>query len=262
MSNASPRSARGARPFALLRTAAVIGGSTLGVLAASAITALYLMGRDHPAQYEPRVRALENTFRNGYPRGEVLLSGSSFFERWITSAADLAPLRTTNIGIGGTKAGDHLAYFSRMVLPFQPAALVLYIGSNDINGLPLFTKSASHTVRLVTEYIATVRRHLPQTRIYYVAITEAPARRRVRDQIQQANNALADLAASTGDFTFIDTAPQLLRPDGSIDESLFGRDRLHFNSHGYDVFATAVRAGLRPEYDRSTNPTNTDKGDQ
>ncbi|MEV6712855.1 GDSL-type esterase/lipase family protein [Lentzea sp. NPDC051208] len=209
-----------------------------------AAAVLYFMGRDHPKQWESRVDAIRQRFAAGYPQGEVLLTGSSYMEYWRTSAEDLTPLATTNIGIGGTKAGDHIAYFDRMIVPFAPAALVVYIGSNDISGLPFFSKSADETVSLVEHYLDLARTRLPKTRIYYIAITEAPSRERVRPEIQKANRALADLARSRGDFTFIDTAPALLRTDGSIDHALFADDRLHLNAEGYRRFATAVKAGL------------------
>lgn len=83
-------------------------------------TGLYLWGRDDPAQYASRVEAIEHRFASVYPTGEVLITGSSYLERWSTSETDLAPLKTTNIGIGGTKAGDHLAYLDRMVVPPSP----------------------------------------------------------------------------------------------------------------------------------------------
>ena len=193
------------------------------------------------------MKAIEQRFATGFPRGQVLLTGSSYMEYWHTSEEDLAPLKTTNIGIGGTKAGDHIAYIDRMVVPFAPSALVVYIGSNDISGLPFFSKSAQETVALVERYLDDVRARLPETRIYYIAITETPSRQRVRTELQNANRALADLARTRGDFTFIDTAPTLLRADGSINETLFTDDRLHLNDEGYRLFATAVRAGLCAE---------------
>ena len=223
-------------------------------LAGGAIT-LWYFGHDDPARYEESVDAIEQRFADGYPQGQVLLSGSSFFEFWETSADDLAPLPTTNIGIGGTKVIDHLTYFDRMVVPFAPRTLVLYIGSNDMGGIPLYTKSAEHTVGLIEQYIAEAHAKVPDATVYYVAVTEAPARAGVRSDIQHANAMLAERARETGDFTFIDTAPALLNADGSIDGTLFGPDRLHFNEKGYERFAEAIRQGLAPEYARDWSAT-------
>ncbi|MBS1905895.1 MAG: hypothetical protein JST33_04865 [Actinobacteria bacterium] len=223
-------------------------GTLIGLCTISGFALLWRIGRDAPKQYEAQVKAIEKRFVDGYPQGGTLLSGSSFFEYWTTSDEDLAPLATTNIGIGGTKVGDHLAHFERMIMPFCPRVLVLYIGSNDISGLPLYTKTARQTVALIDEYITMARAKLPDVRIYYVAITETPSRAGVRPEIQAANRMLAAHAERTGDFVFIDTAPALLMPDGTIDERLFGDDRLHLNKSGYDAFSAAVRAGLQTEY--------------
>lgn len=225
-----------------------ICGALVAAVAAGGAIALCIAGRDDPGKYATRVAELEGRYASGFPKGEVLLTGSSFFEYWSTSESDLAPLHTVNIGIGGTKVGDHLAYFDRMVVPFEPRVLVLYVGSNDISGIPFYSKSAQATVQLVAQYIARAKDALPATRIYYVAITETPSRASVRADIQAANRMLAQLADTTGDFVFIDTAPALLLSSGEIDQSLFGEDRLHFNEKGYRVFADAVRSGLQAEY--------------
>jgi lysophospholipase L1-like esterase len=210
---------------------------------------MYQAGRDCPARYEARVREIEALARAEGP-GAVILTGSSFFERWKSSSKDLDPLRTVNIGIGGTKIGDHLAHFDRMVRPFEPRALVVYAGSNDISGIPFFSKDADTVVERVREYIRLVHERLPGVPVFYVAITETPSRSRVRPEIQRANSMLAGASAVDG-FTFIDTAPALLTPQGNIDSSLFGPDRLHFNGRGYERFARRVRAalhsGLKPD---------------
>ncbi|MGO4533492.1 GDSL-type esterase/lipase family protein [Leifsonia sp. 2MCAF36] len=228
---------------------ATLGGAAAlaATLAMGAAIRYVLWARDDPSRYEHDVRELQRRFAADPERDGILLSGSSFFERWTTSGDDLAPLITANIGIGGTRAGDHIAYLDRMVLPRRPRVLVLYIGSNDISGAPFFTKSADRTVDLIMEYIQRVQRALPETRIYYVAITEAPQRARVRSEIQKANRRLA-AESQSGGFRFIDTSQALLRADGSMNRDLFGPDRLHFNERGYRVFASAVRQGLEPEY--------------
>ncbi|WP_020075842.1 GDSL-type esterase/lipase family protein [Cryocola sp. 340MFSha3.1] len=230
----------------LIRVGALVGVGVLAGLVAAGAAALRRFGRDDPTQYEGRVREQEERFGGTYPTGGVLLTGSSFFEFWTSSDEDLAPLRSTNIGIGGTKAGDHLWFFDRMVVPFDPEVLVVYVGSNDINGIPFASKPAADAAPLVLRYLESARRRLPDSRIYYVAITEAPARARVRGEITLAN-AMIEAEADRVGFRFIETSSFLLRPDGSIDRGLFGPDRLHFNARGYERFASAVRHGLQEE---------------
>jgi lysophospholipase L1-like esterase len=233
------------------RAALLIATSAFALGAAIWAGIWHRAGRDDPYRYEQKFRAIENRPREDRPTGAVVLTGSSYIEKWTTSASDLAPLTTVNIGVGGTRARDHTTHLQRMLPGLAPTAVVVYVGSNDINGARFHSKSAAETVPLVLEYLAAVREALPSARIYYVAITEAPSRRRVRGDIRSANRELATAAKKTGLFTFIDTAPALLSPDGSIDESLFGADRLHLNEKGYQKFALAVRDGLAPEFENS-----------
>lgn len=206
----------------------------------------YLAGRDHPAAFEKKVQQIEAA-RSGLEPETVVLTGSSFIERWTRSADDLAPLETVNIGIGGTKIGDHIEYLQRMVVPLAPRAVVVYAGSNDINGIPFFSKPGDQVAARVREYIRELHDRLPQAQVFYIAITETPSRRRVRGDIKYANRLIKAMAAAE-DFVFIDTAPALLTTDGDIDRTLFGPDRLHFNDLGYRRFAAVIRGTLHPHF--------------
>jgi lysophospholipase L1-like esterase len=231
-------------PRRRLRTAAAVSGSLFAAAAVAAAAVLYRMGHDKPSWYAARVRAIPERFPDGLPQGNVLLTGSSYMEFWETSAKDLAPLDTVNIGIGGTKIGDHRAYIAEMIVPFAPRALVVYAGSNDINAIPFLSKSCARVAELVLDYVDAVQRRLPGLPIHYVAITEAPIRARVRAEIQHANRLLKAAAEKRDDFHFVDTAPALLGVDGHIDDTLFRKDRLHLDTNGYAIFASVVRTHL------------------
>ncbi|MGO4535174.1 GDSL-type esterase/lipase family protein [Leifsonia sp. 2MCAF36] len=228
---------------AVRRAGLVAAAVVVGSVAAGAY-ALFRVGRDHPAQYESRVREIERRQEANRGPVHVLLTGSSYIEYWSTSGQDLSPLESINIGIGGTKVGDHLAYLERMVVPFSPEVVVVYVGSNDINGIPFYSKDADEVVALVVAYLSALHERLPDAEIYYVAITEAPIRARVRRQIQAANRKLRAIAESSRHFVFVDTAAALLNPDGSINNSLFRADRLHLNDEGYRRFASVIRQSL------------------
>lgn len=228
----------------------VIRGTLITVgslVAAGALLAggfLVYSGMDAPWTYESRVAAVEDRFAEGYPQGGVVLTGSSYFEYWENSDEDLLPMETTNVGIGGTKIGDQAAFVDRLVTPFNPRAVVVYAGSNDISGIPFFSKKGADVATRVQAYLEDLHAKLPDAKLFYVAITDAPVREGVRDEILAANTAIADFAASTDYVTFIDTAPTLLTADGKIDRSLFRGDRLHFNDAGYEKFASAIQPVL------------------
>lgn len=224
---------------------------SIGILMALIVSAagvlLLIIGPDRPGQFERRVESLKKRLMNPAPQDVVLLAGSSYFELWDTSSRDLEELNTVNVGIGGTKIGDQIFYLDRVVFPFNPRALVVYAGSNDINGFPFFSKTADEVVPRVKEYVSLVHKKFPNLPVYYVAITEAPIRTRVREEIQNTNRMLAAWAEQTREITFIDTAPALLTSSGDIDPSIFRGDRLHLNEKGYEKFAAVIRSALIPD---------------
>ena len=46
----------------------------------------------------------------------------------------MAPLPAVNRGFGGALIDDVVRYADRIVVPYQPAAVVLFAGTDDIGG--------------------------------------------------------------------------------------------------------------------------------
>ena len=71
--------------------------------------------------------------------GKVLLYGSSFFRNWGYERARTQwenatdkKLKIINHGFGGANVDELLYYYSRMVRPYRPSAILLRCGLNDI----------------------------------------------------------------------------------------------------------------------------------
>src|SRR6478752_8191326 len=62
------------------------------------------------------------------PLGSVVVTGSSTIENWTTIQTDLAPLGVIARGIGGSSTDDLDYYLQRIVLVYQPRAVVIYQG--------------------------------------------------------------------------------------------------------------------------------------
>ena len=199
---------------------------------------------ENPEQYLEQVVAVEARLAGCDLAGVVLLSGSSIMEQWQTSAADLTPLASVNIGIGGTRIFDHITYFPRLVRPFNPRALVIYAGSNDINGVPGVSKSGEQTAALALEYLRLVRTHFPSLPLFYVSIIEAPCKTALFGEIRAANRLIAAFMRAQPNMHFIDCSAALLNPAGAPDRSLYQQDMLHLLPAGYARWAACIRASL------------------
>ena len=89
-----------------------------------------------PRRFEDAIGAFETQdLADPPPPGAVLCIGSSGVRFWHdTMADDLQPLTLIGRGFGGSTMLDVLFYCSRVVVPYQPRAILIYEGDNDVDG--------------------------------------------------------------------------------------------------------------------------------
>lgn len=172
--------------------------------------------------------------------GQVVLIGSSSVVFWQSSEEDLAPLAVLNRGFGGSVTRQATGYVDRIVLPYDPSAVVLYEGDNDI----AFGMSADCVLRDVEAFVAAVQAARPGLPVYVLAVKPSIARAHLGDQFARANDLIAAFARETPDVTFIDVATPMRDSKGRLREDLFVEDGLHMNRKGYDVWKATIRPVL------------------
>ena len=64
--------------------------------------------------------------------GSIVFVGSSSILFWGTLSDDMAPMPVLNRGFGGSVIAHSTHFADRIVLPYQPRAVVMYAGDNDI----------------------------------------------------------------------------------------------------------------------------------
>lgn len=176
------------------------------------------------------------------PSGVIVFNGSSSIYFWHERLAeDMAPLTVIPRGFGGSTMLDALYYLDRIVLPYQPRAIVLYEGDNDISR---FKITPLRLRELFLGYVNKVHESLPETRIYLLAVKPSMARWADWPAMQEANRLLEELCTADPLLSYIDVATPLLGANGMPDESLFVEDRLHLNRKGYELWREVVRPVL------------------
>ena len=171
--------------------------------------------------------------------GSVLFVGSSSIRLWSTLDRDLAPLPVINRGFGGATLTDVIRYADRIVLPYRPAAVVLYAGENDLARGASPAEVTARVDTLVTEVQTAL-----DVPVVFLSIKTAPARARLRAAIDETNRLIAELAAATPDFRFLDVAAELSGEDGSPRRDRFADDALHLSDAGYRRWTAVVRPFL------------------
>lgn len=160
---------------------------------------------------------------------------------WRTLAADMAPARVLNRGFGGSKTGDVLAVFDRIVRPYAPSVIVYYCGDNDLGTENTDWAGAAEGF---VEFDRRARALWPRVKVLYIAIKPSVARWGNWTAMAQANEAVRGYCERTAGATYLDTATPMLQDGGRPDPALFMPDGLHLNEAGYRLWTGVVRGAV------------------
>ena len=175
----------------------------------------------------------------------MLFVGSSSIRLWRSLATDFPDRAAINRGFGGSRIADATHYADRLVAPYQPRAIVLYAGDND-----LAEGCTPEQVR--NAFAAFVRRARSLDAgvpIAFIAIKPSMARGSLLPQIRRANSLVRDYARGQKGVDYLDAFTPMLGPAGAPQPKWFGDDGLHLNRQGYRLWAGLVRDWLHRTLD-------------
>jgi lysophospholipase L1-like esterase len=162
--------------------------------------------------------------------------------------AAMAPLPVIRRGFGWARMNDVVHYVDRVVTAYEPRAVMLFAGTNDLGGF-----SSDGTPEEILDgwvrFAAAVHADLPDTRVYFISIT--PTRLRWKQwPLARRTNELIEAHTRTDDrLAYIDAIDVFLGDDGRPDPQFFRFDRLHLNRRGYEAWASLIRPVLEADYD-------------
>ncbi|MDZ4859444.1 MAG: SGNH/GDSL hydrolase family protein [Candidatus Hydrogenedentes bacterium] len=208
-----------------------------------ALLILFGAAKDLPAadRWEGAIKAFEaKDIENPPQSGSVLFIGSSSIRMW-DLAKSFPGLATINRGFGGSYLRDSTHYADRIAIPYQPRAIILYAGDNDIaSGI-----TADELLIDFKAFEATIRKVLPETSIIYLSIKPSVKRWDQYPEQQKANKLIADYAKSGQRLRFVDVGTPLLGEDGKPRADLLLKDGLHLNEAGYAIWNKVLDAELK-----------------
>jgi len=183
--------------------------------------------------------------------GDIVFLGDSITDgaRW----DELFPgLPVKNRGINADTTSGVLSRLGS-ILPGQPAAIFILIGTND---LPWFMFRSDRAI--LETYEAILRRcrlESPNTRVFVQSIL--PRSRGYARRILRLNAELQKLAERNG-YTFVNLFPHFADANGQIRRE-YSNDRLHLMAIGYDVWVAQIRPLIEPltSYGISQNISST-----
>ena len=204
------------------------------------IISSYKARKGDPDAWESTIQKFEVQDQLHPPaKNSILFIGSSSINFWDTLAQDMSPLPIINRGFGGSYMRDMVKYLDRIVLPYQPRAIVLFAGTNDT------TDNKPDTARQIfekyTTFVQRVQEILPEVAIYYIAITPTPTRQKYWAIANEANQLIRNYTQNSSASHFIDFNHRFLDEDGKPNRSLYKFDGIHPNEKGYAKWTAAIK---------------------
>ena len=180
------------------------------------------------------------------PDNAILFVGSSSIRLWDTLARDMAPIPVIQRGFGGAKINDVVHYARRLVTAWQPLAVLVFVGTNDIT--PEAAKPPQQLLQSYRQLVEILRSDNANLPIYFIALTPSPLRWEVWPQAKAANALIAGYSRETPGLFYIDTGPALLGEGGEPDPENYVFDGLHLSERGYRVWTSIIRPRLLQDF--------------
>lgn len=221
----------------------------LGIAFGLAVAALFafliyvLLASGDATYWEGEIAAFERRdVSNPPPANAVLFVGGRDLRLWPTLAEDMAPVTTIQRGFGGAQISHIDRYRSRIILPYNPRAIVVMAGEADLSDV-----RGRRPEDLLDDFrtlVLSLRAEGEDAPVYFVSIRPAPAREERWYGAQRANALIADYVRREKGMYFIDVSSAMVDEKGNIREDLYRWDGLTLNDKGYDTIAPIIRQRL------------------
>ena len=192
--------------------------------------------------YETRINSLAQQYQSA-TKGGVLIMGSSTMDYWSDWQTDIGGRLGYNVGIGGTIVEDWLYAYDKLVKPFEPSVILIYLGGNNINNMG---HTGEYAASLMADLLNKMHADFPSAEIYYIYSMAVPScykGGKFNYEYGQFIEEMKTLVANTGWLNGIDTFNDLTQ-DGEAKKEYYRSDGIHLNDAGYDEFARIINDAI------------------
>ena len=171
-------------------------------------------------------------------QGAVVFFGDSITQGWGDRLARHFPdMKIANRGISGDTTRGMLIRLEEDVLSLKPAAVVMLMGTNDLEE-QADPATVAGNVRLIVDELKAHSAELPI--ILCNVMPSSETKKRPADKIQAVNKLVFDVVKGDPQITVLDTWTLFADSQGNAKPSEFP-DLLHPNDAGYSKWAAALR---------------------
>ncbi len=201
---------------------------------------------DNPRLFGFFIKRYSKQDKINFPEpGSIVFTGSSVIKFWKTIEKDLFPFYVLNRGLAGAKINEIVYWVDELVIKYKPKAVVLYAGSNDIQGNK--PRTSTQVLQGFIEFSNKIHKSIPGLPVIFLPIIPSPAKTRWKNwsEIQKANSLIKEYCETNDFLIYIDNTIEFVDSNGIPKESLFKKDKIHLNDNGYKVWSHSLRPFLK-----------------
>ncbi len=232
------------------KIAGVTGFRHIGILACGAdirVEPTYARGYTRVlSTYENKIQSYLDARAAGTAEFDTVFAGSSLIEYWNTQHGFPQTMQGVNVGLAGSHSTDWMQLIDRLIVPYSPKKIVLYIGGNDASKQG--NEMAPYVAQSVIRLLDAIHAALPEAQIYWISLLSFPALTENNcDAMEAVNEIVSGHIAANSYLHYIDVTPEIC-PGGTVDSKYFdGGDGVHMNDAGYAVLERVVQQMLSEE---------------
>jgi lysophospholipase L1-like esterase len=191
--------------------------------------------------YEDEVKRLEKEpLKLGYDP-EIIFYGSSSIRMWDSLYRDFPGKKTINLGFGGSTLAACVWFFQRIMVNYQPRALFVYAGDNDLGD----GRNPEEILIFFQQLMVHAANRFGDLPCYFISLKPSPSRWHMAEQFRYTNNLIeSEIIKADKNWTFIDVFKRMLDKSGLPMTEFYTDDGLHLNEKGYRLWKEIINPFL------------------
>lgn len=204
-------------------------------------------GQETNNRFEDQINRYEKMSQENPPsKNCTIFIGGSNFTYWKDSLEKaFQKYNAVNRGFGGARTRDIISALDRLVLPFYPARVVIFIGTNDIAS-GVSPETAFDNFRII---LAKIWENNPTCEIFFVSPTHAPSREKFWEKGDVFDGYIKKMATQLDGFYHIDITTPMNDNQGQVMKEFYVDDMLHLSEKGRALWVRLISNAI----DKSLN---------
>lgn len=177
----------------------------------------------------------------GWKKGSIVFTGSSSIRMWKNLQEEFPNVPIINTGFGGSQASDLVKHLDALVLRYEPIAVFIYEGDNDVNA----GKSPEVILKDLQEILHRLNNQMDGISIYFIGAKPSPSRWQLKTEYLAFNKALEHYTEGMVNANYVNVWNPMLDATGNPRPELFLGDMLHMKPEGYEIWKEQINHSLK-----------------